>query len=311
MVDIRWAGIGLTGDPRLIVGRRPRAKHLQADRVELHQDTFPVLREIAHEALGALDRSTSRSYEPYAELEIGEEHFELDIAGDETADAPVADLTHLIRIADDLPSVDARNLAEQNNLFYAICWPSSAGATGFVTKTDPARAVRHGRFFQYRDALRAVDTPDLILTDSADFIIHDGVAGILKPTPFRLLFADVDVALRDVPNYVAAAKLALAKTVPMTDSSAAALEAVVSRRTSYASRLRRLSGRLAGLELSVASVAAAAARHLDDPARLLNGDGQLDFGEDEVAVVLDLLEGRLFEDDFSGEHRRADRYSTR
>ena len=311
MVDISWTGIDLSGDPRLVVGRRPRAKHLEAERVDLHQDTFPVLREIADAALGALGDTTRRSYEPYAELEIGEEHFELDVAGDVASDEPVADLTQIVRVVDDLPSVDARNLSHQNNLFYAVCWPSDAGGTGFVTKSDPARAVRHGRFFQYRDVLRAIDRPDLILSDSTDFVVHEGVAGILKPTPFRLLFADVDVALRDVPNYIAAAKLALATSVPLADAAAEALEAVVSRRTSYAARLRRLSGRLVQLPLTVESVRAAATRHLDDPELLLNGDGHLEFGEDEVAVVLDLLEGRLFEDDFSGEHRRADRYSTR
>lgn len=311
MVDFSWTSVDLGDDPRLVVGRRPRARRLEAERVDLHEDTFPVLREIAEAALAALETTTPRLYEPYAELEVGEEHFELGVASDETSDEPVADLTHIVRVVDDLPSVDARNLSDQNNLFYAICWPSGAGGTGFVTKTDPARVVRHGRFFQYRDALRAVDTPDLVLSDSTDFVVHEGVAGILRPTPFRMLFADVDVALRDVPNYVAATRLALAASVPLTDRGALALEATVSRRTSYAARLRRLSERLAHVPLTIDSVRAAAARHLDNPDLLVNSDGHLEFGEDEVAVVLDLLEGRLFEDDFSGEHRRADRYSTR
>ena len=311
MVDTSWTRIDLIGDPRLAVGRRPRARHLEAERVDLHQDTFPVLRDIAGAALEALENTTRRSYEPYAELEIGEEHFELDLADDATPDEPVADLTQIVRVVDDLPNVDARNLSDQNNLFYAICWPSDAGGTGFVTKADPARAVRHGRFFQYRDALRAIDTPDLILSDSTDFVIHEGWRGILKPTSFRLLFADIDIALRDVPKYVATIKLALATSVPLTDAAAVALEAVVSRRPSFAARLRRLSGRLGQVPISVESARAAAMRHLDDPDLLLNAEGRLEFGENEVAVVLDLLEGRLFEDDFSGERRRADRYSTR
>lgn len=306
-----WTGIDLSADPRLVVGRRPKAKHLEAERVDLHQDTFAVLREIAQAALEKLEATTRRLYEPYAELEIGEEHFELGVMSDVAFDEPVADLTRIIRIVDDLASVDARNLANQNNLFYAVCWPSVAGGTGFVTKTDPARVVRHGRFFQYRDALRAIDTPDLVLSDSTDFVVHEGLAGILRPTPFRMLFADIDVALQDVPNYVAASKQALANSVPLTDAAAAALQTVVSRRTSYAARLRRLSERLAQVPLTMDLVRAAAAQHLDNPDLLFNSAGEFEFGEDEVAVVLDLLEGRLFEDDFSGEHRRADRYSTR
>lgn len=74
--------------------------------------------------------------------------------------------------------------------------------------------------------------------------------------------------------------------------------------------MRRLSQRLAHVPLTIDLVRAAAARHMEDP-DLLNADGHFEFGEDEVAVGLDLLDGRLFEDDFSEEHRRSDRYSSR
>lgn len=121
LVDFSWTDIDLSGDPRLVVGRRSRPKRLEAERVDLHEDTFPVLREIAGAALGSLDGTTPRPYEPFAELEIGEEHFELDVGGDTTSAEPPADLARIVQIVDDLESVDARSLSEQNNLFYAIC----------------------------------------------------------------------------------------------------------------------------------------------------------------------------------------------
>ncbi len=312
MVDINWTEIDLSGDPRLIVGRRPRPKQLEAERVDVHHDAHPVLRQIAVTALQELADTQRRLYEPFAELEVGEEHFELQVGagGDGAGDG--AELPHLMSVVDELASVDARDLKDQSNLFYALCWSSGAGVTGFVRQTDPVRVLRHGRrFFQYEDALRSVEAPDFALDGSVDFVFHARTVGILRPTPFRNLFADVDVALSGVPTYIADARAALASTVPITDSSAAALQAVVSRRVTFASRLRRLADRLAAVPITADAMLAAAARHLDDPSVVIDADGQLEFDEDHVGVVLDLLEGRLFEDDFSGQHRRADRFSSR
>lgn len=326
--DTNWAAIDVRDDPRLVVGHRPRPKHLEAERVELHEDTFAALREIATSAAELLRSTAARPYQPFAELDPGEEHFELELrpassgapdsrVGEPDGGAPDgggpdgAELLHLLRIADDLPTVDARDLTARANLFYALCWPSPAGGTAFVKKTDPARVLRHARSFQFSGALRRVDNPDLILSDSVDFVIHEGTAGILAPTPFRQLFADVDVALSEVPAYVDAVRAALAGTVPLSGPAAEALSRVVSRRTSYAARLRRLSGRLGEIGLTREALVAAAARHLDDPSVLLSESGELVFDDRGVPTFLDLAEGRLFEDDFSGEHRRADRYSTR
>lgn len=308
--DFSWSDVDLGDDPRLIVGRRNSAGALEGSRVDLHDDTFAVIREIATNALETLTNTVARPYEPFAELEDGEEHFELSLEGPAGSDSDdeVADVTRLIMIVDDLRSLDARNLRDQTSLFYAICWPASG--TGFVRKADPARGVRHGRYFAYRDALRKVDEPDLMLYDTVDFVIHDGHAGILKPTPFRTLFADVHVALAEVPNYVDAVRTSLTQVTPMSDASAAALLSVVSSRTSFAARLRRLSIRMLEVTVTRESIELAAARHLDDPSALLV-EGEVVFDATNVPVFLDLLEGRLFEDDFTGERRRADRWSTR
>ncbi|MEY2848467.1 MAG: hypothetical protein RI885_1132 [Actinomycetota bacterium] len=51
--------------------------------------------------------------------------------------------------------------------------------------------------------------------------------------------------------------------------------------------------------------------HGEDPSTLLNSANEFDFGEDAVGSFLDVCEGRWFEDDFTGEKRRADRLSRR
>ncbi len=312
MVDITWAQIDLSGDPRLVVGRRPKPKHLEANRVDVHQDAHHDLRQIAEAALQKLAATPRRTYEPFAELEIDEEHFEAQLGSDRGDVEGDAELPRLIEIADELEPADARDLHDASNLFYALCWPTSAGMIGFVKQSDPVRILRSGRrFFQYQDALRSVQTPDFALEASIDFVVHAGTVAILRPTPFRNLFTDVDVALTSVPAYVADTRAALAATAPLTTSSAAALQAVVSRRVTYASRLKRLAERLSETPVTAESIRAAAARHLDDPSVVIDDSGRLTFDEEHVSDLLDLLEGRLFEDDFSGQRRRADRFSTR
>jgi hypothetical protein len=44
---------------------------------------------------------------------------------------------------------------------------------------------------------------------------------------------------------------------------------------------------------------------------LINEDGEFIFEEPYAPVFLDVIEGRWFEDDWTGERRRADRFSQR
>lgn len=311
--DISWSDIQLAEDPRLLIGSRSRPRHLDAARVELHVDTFQTLRSIASSALATLSSTVGRDYEPFAELEEGEEHFVADVNTPEPGDddSATADILHLLRAVDDLSTLDARNLVDQRSLFYALCWPAPGGGTAFVKKTDPARAVRNSRSFIFRDALRRTDNPNMILSDSTDFVVCNGTAGILRPTPFRQLFSDIDVALSEVPRYVSAVRLALRGSIPLSDDATETLERVVAQRPSFALRLRRLSVRLTEIQLTRETLLEAATRHLDDAGALINDSGELEFDQASVAVFLDLAEGRLFEDDFSGQHRRADRFSSR
>jgi hypothetical protein len=69
--------------------------------------------------------------------------------------------------------------------------------------------------------------------------------------------------------------------------------------------------RLEAGEFTPQKVREAITRHGEDPKTLLTDDDRFEFTEEQVGPFLDLLEGRWFEDDFSGERRRADRYSKR
>jgi hypothetical protein len=308
MPDFAWSQVKPAGDPRLLIGRRRRPNGLDGVRVDLHVDTFQDLTQIAEEAIGRLSTTTARTFEAFAAIEGGEEHFDLVL--DSSAEA-APDLVRLTRMIDDLDVVSAAKIQERPNLFYALCWPEAVQPIAAVKKIDPARAIQHARSFVFRDTLRRVENPDLILSDSVDFVIAGDRVGIARPTPFRELLADTSVAVDQVPQNVASVGALLAGELPMTSDSQVALVAAAQRRVSFARRLDLLRLRLAEVPISRAAVEAASARHLGDAKALVDANGNLSFTEDNVGLALDLLEGRLFEDDFSGEARRADRWSKR
>ena len=55
-------------------------------------------------------------------------------------------------------------------------------------------------------------------------------------------------------------------------------------------------------------ISAAMIKHSLDPAEIIS-QGEIAFAEDHAAVFLDLIEQLYYEADFTGEHRRSDRYS--
>ena len=76
-----WPELDFSEDPRLLVGyRSAQTKRLSGKRVSLHEDVFPELEAICHPALDHLRGARAREYEPFAELERGEEYFAVDVS---------------------------------------------------------------------------------------------------------------------------------------------------------------------------------------------------------------------------------------
>lgn len=338
-----WSATRLDGDPRLILGWRRYGTRIAAARVDLHEDTFDTLTELCKKSLISLDAASSRTYEPYAQIEFGEEYFAIQVdelptkkrprrqrsdSTTESANASAsdmevvevsskvavikADLLHILENVDNLEAMDAGNISTHNFNFYAICWKSDAGTTSFVRKSNPRKMLSHGnRYFQYGDTLKRVSQPDLVLDDWIDIVIHNDIVAVRAPEAFKVLMADVGVVLQDVPEYVDSVSSALLETVPLSPASQDALRRVAGRRTSLASRLHVLQERIHALDLDAKNIRAAAERHVDDVSLILDENDNFVFDDSSVPVFLDLVEGRLFEDDFTGERRRADRFSRR
>jgi hypothetical protein len=321
-----WPTVDFESDPRLVVGFRPRPRRLSGHRVEVHEDAFSDLRELSSNALAEIEAAVPRPYEPYGELERGEEYFWVDVdglprrsrprrrAGDDagTADDVSADLMELVQHVDELDPVAPNGLAARY-AFYALCWRLDDGAfIGFIKKMDPRRALNPGkRWFQYGDVLRHAEPPDLVLEPDVDLVVTDTFVATRNPVAFKDLFNDVQVVLATLPGNIRAVRDLLKGAVPLSDIAATALEEAARRRVSYARRLHDLPARLQAISIDKTGLKREMRRVNVDPKSLLDRDGNFTFTSNDVGTFLDVIEARYFEDALGGEHRRADRFSRR
>lgn len=322
-----WPLVDFESDPRLLVGFRAARRRLSGHRIDVHEDAFADLRELSANALAELEAAIPRKYEPYGELERGEEYFWVEVDGlprrpppsrragaapEALGDAGTADLIHLIQHVDELDTVGGDGLAARY-AFYAMCWPLlDGGFIGLIKKIDPRRAVKAGkRWFQYGDVLRHADPPDLVLEPDVDLVVTDTFVAARNPNAFKDLFNDVQVVLASLPVNITAVRDLLKGTIPLSDVAAAALEEAARRRVSFARRLHDLPGRLAAITIDRSALKREMRRVDVDPKSLLDRDGNFTFTTDHVGTFLDVVEARYFEDVLGGEHRRADRFSRR
>lgn len=323
--------VDFAGDPELLVGWR-RGERLHAGTVPLHDDVVPTLRSVCEGTVKAIQKRTTRPYEPSAELEEGEEIFKISFT-ELPAPSPRRRAHHQLKKAveegllDELPNaadlvallelsaheqIEAGRLAEGGFAFYAIRWVSGGRFISFVKAAAPVVVMKKGMFFfQYSETLRSVERPDFALYADVDLVMTGSAAYVLKKRAFDRLFKDVRVVLQDVPKNANELVAEMDDKVPLTARAVAAVVERCRTRPTYAARLRRAVARARALPLTPELLSEALKRHELPVESMLNDKGELDFAGEQVSLCLDLIEGRLFEDDLSGEHRRADRYSTR
>jgi hypothetical protein len=326
-----WPSIDFDRDPRMILGFRSRSRRLDGRRMDVHEDAFADLRTVCEPTADQLRAATARPYEPFAQLEPTEEYFRVEIDdlpqrppprrrgrrqddGNRTAAHKdldgTADLVRLVRSVDQLEPLGG--LDDAAYTFYAICWPVDGGFVGFVKKHDPRRALTAGRrWFQYGDALRHAEPPDLVLESDIDIVVTSDFVATRNPTAFKHLLNDVQVVLAGVPADVKAVRRRLQRTMPLSGNAAKALEQAARQRVSYARRLNLLPDRIKAIQVDVAKLRKELQAVGVPAGRLLGADEGFDFGVDDVGVFLDVLEARYFDDRLGGERRRADRYSRR
>jgi hypothetical protein len=329
----QWTAIELGDDTELIVGWRPKAQRLTAERVDLHEDVATELRALCRAALRSVAALRPRPYAGSPQIEPDEEY--LAVAVDELPPPPprqlrrrkakdelrsavddaneTADLVRLVATAPRLETCTVERIRTGSFLFYAIVFyaivvSDNAGQRfGFVKRWSVRRLAKEGRIWtQYDGGLRRLAEPDFIFEPDIDLIVAPDEIAVLNQLAFEPLLSDLHLIAETVPGEIKK----LAQLVPFHPATKDALEHACKARPSLAKRLRRLNESGGLTVVDVKAVAKAVRRHHDDPKDFI--DGQLvRFDAALAPAFLDLIEGLYYEADFTDERRRADRYSRR
>lgn len=320
------------GTPHLVLARRRGRRDMEAVRVILHEDLHDPLWDLCVNALERVRAGSARPYEPNAELEMGEEYFLLDL--DEIPEQPQKSLSvhkranqtseddnqdrtaALIRALRDVSGLEILNphqLPEFTTvLFYSVAWQQSDDSwVHFIRKTNPRQAFKPGlKWLGYGDTLKRIVDPAMVIDDLVDMILTADHLAAFSGQHLRTLFTDVHIVLQDVPRYVEIVASILDKeSIGITDDAKNALLAAAKKRVSFAARLYRLQERLLEIKLNLDKLGEILDLHTIDIVSLINDEGRLHFDEEQAGLFLDVLDGRFFKDDWTGEPRRADRFS--
>lgn len=316
-----WSETDISGEPRLLLGQRRSSKKIEVHRVQVHQDLFDDLRSIARSAVGELERRDAKPYSTFAS-KTGDDYFDVDVTDiprrrdmrrreDDPEAYEIASALTMIANCDTHPVITAEELRDADPSLYAIVFESDGEYIGFIRNAAPRRAVKPGlRYLQYGDTLRKVDPPDLAIDDEVDLVVAADRCAILAPAAFTTLFGDVGVAFEQVGANVKSMSDALKDVLPLSSEAIAVLGVRCNRRVSDAKRLHHIvTQRQAALKgLTATELRSLLKRRgLEEAIQ----KGQVALTDDTVSDFLDLVEGRLFNDDVTGEERRADAYSSR
>jgi hypothetical protein len=317
-----WGEVDVSADPLLVVGERPRPRHLAGHVVDTRADAHGILRDVAERALEALTQAEPVAWEPEAAIEEGEQYFVLDAPdllqaasrGSEVAPEldEASDLLRLLLHLPDIEGIHPERLDVGRFLFYAIAFEEGDGGEpiSFLRKWDPTSPLRGARaWFRFDGALEPAPSPDFVVQDQVDLVVTTSEIAILRPSAFNFLFSDIRTLLADVPRTVTRLSRRM-RGLHMTSATRAALEEACRGKPSFARRLHLLAESDAVATITADSLRAVLRHHDEEPGDFLVR-GELDISADQVPTLLDVAEGRWYSADFTGERRRADRYRRR
>jgi len=322
-----WPQLNLGEGVRLLLGWRSGRRGIQARPVNLADNVGDELRSAARETLERLGGSERRNYsgvpaldaQQYLAVPLGEQEEEQEealreagaVLGEDAAAA--SQLIQLARGAFENDDFLSREELQQGRwLFYAVVveLPDEEFPIAFVRQYNPQRGIRAGRLLTaYRDTLSRFTDPVFNFDLDFDLVIAPDEIAALSTTAFDRLFADLNLAAVQVPDQVTRLNAALG--VNLSAGAADFLAATVQSRAALTQRLRRVAQSDHLGAVTYDAMGDALDKHALPRDRFGPGP-DLDLQTaDDVNVFLDMLEELYYEADFTGEHRRADRYSRR
>ncbi len=325
-----WAQMRLSGGPLLVVGLRDAGGALTSHRVNIDRNLHADLRTIADEALATVRAGTPVPYTPYVDQQEGEYltlspatlvSTNVAVPGQAgTQSQQTAALVAAVKNADVLPQIGAGALIDRASTdlyFQAICLRSQNDRVGFVTKTSARQILKRSAIplgkDDPNDRLKRISRPELIIEPKVHAVIGPTEVAILDRNQFQFLVSDIQI----ISRYVAAEvtridSLCAAQGIVLSPPTRVALESKATASVQLAKRLDAFATRIPHIDISrVTGGGLGFSAQGLLPADFLNAAGQLECSPGRIVELLDALEGRYFDDAFSAEHRRADRFRPR
>ena len=321
-----WAELKLGRGVRLLLGWRDGAHGLEARPVRVSDGIGNELVEACKSMLSRIGGLEPRIYSGIPAIE-SDQYLSLGIEPETAGDdgeptwllpqemAATAELLGIIDGA--FEAEDWLSRAELEGgfwLFYVVVVELEDAGSGevvaFVRKYNPQRGFSAGRLqvSARGSTLVRVDDPLFNFDFKFDLVVAPDEIAILSVSAFNSVFADIEVSKLHVPENATAVATGLA--LALADGSEDVLGLVCGQRASFANRLRRLAHADHLGRVDKAEMRKALKRHKYSANRL--GDGSLVLrNQDDVELLFDLLEGLLYEADFTEEGRRAVRYTVR
>jgi hypothetical protein len=202
------------------------------------------------------------------------------------------------------------DLDEGGWLFYAVVVEVEGAdhPTAFIRQYNPQRGFGTGKLLSfYSDKLKKTIDPVFLFDLHFDLIVAADEVAVLSATAFQRVFADAGVVESEIPGH--AQSLSSSLSVSLSAASTAALIVACTERNRLAARLRKLA-RAAHLDLVTEESLRAALDKHGLPSDRFGATAELEVTNlTDVRQLLDVLEKRYYEEDFTGYHMRADNAS--
>jgi hypothetical protein len=322
-----WAKIELGDGVRLLLGWRGEDGGLDARPVDLTVEVADELRTAAKHSLADLGGRVPKAYSSLGDAD-GDEFLSLAIHASDESNEDVADtLTHvdleeMLSAADivrlSLGAFAATDFFDRDELFgggwlfYAVVVEvvGDDAPIAFVRQYNPQRGFDPGRLLgAYGDTLKKINDPVFLFDLQFDVIVTSDEVAVLRTTAFQRVFADVNVVASEVPADVNILQSAL--TLNIDSASTGALTAWCQDRLRMAARLKKLARQPHLPLITQASLREALNKH-GLPLDRFGADNEISLTSlEDVRLFLDVLEKRYYEEDFTGNHMRADHTSPR
>ena len=321
-----WARFKLGASVSLMLGWRTSPTDMDARPVRITGDIGDAFRDGCAGMLDQISRRERRTYSGIPEIDPGQ-YLSLGIEPEQ--DGPDAEPTWLLpqemaataqmlQLVDDAFERDdylsRSELAGGRWLFYMVVVELQGHGPGesiaFVRRSSPQRGLGPGKLpVSARAAtLTRFDDPFFNFDFNFDLVIAPDEIAILAVSAFNSVFADIQVSRLHVAENVEVVSKTLAAS--FADGSQQLLHDICSERAAFANRLRRIAYADHLGSVDMASMRTALKRHNYASDRL--GGQEIELGDHvDVELMFDLLEGFLWEADFTGEGRRAVRFTVR